>query len=348
MNSNLSNAEYREWLTSIKTKIRSVQLKAAVQVNTELLKFYWELGADIAQKQKLASWGDKLVERLSRDLSSEFPDMKGFSLSNLKYIKQWYQFYSQNEISQQAVGFLHQVPWGHNILIIQRCKEIDKALFYVKATIQNSWSRNVLNHQIEGDLYNRRGQGISNFQVTLPKIQSDLASQTLKDPYIFDFLNLRDKHDERELENALVDHVTAFLLELGAGFSYIGRQQKLTIEDDDFYIDLLFYHVRLYCYIVVELKTGKFKPEYAGKLNFYISAVNGTLKSDLDKPTIGILICKSKNDTVVEYSLKDIDNPIGVSEYRLTKSLPEELKSSLPTIDEIEAELDGIHDKEAP
>jgi predicted nuclease of restriction endonuclease-like (RecB) superfamily len=214
-------------------------------------------------------------------------------------------------------------------------------LFYVQKTLQNGWSRVVLTHQIESQLYQRQGKAISNFEATLPAPQSDLASQTLKDPYIFDFLALTEQHNEKELENALIEHVTRFLLELGAGFSYLGRQYKLEVAGDEFFIDLLFYHVKLHCYVVVELKTVKFKPEFAGQLNFYVSAVDGVLKSEADNATIGLLICKSKNDTVVEYALKGIQKPIGVSEYSITQSLPDELKSSLPSIEEIEAELNG-------
>ncbi|GBD96105.1 MAG TPA: DUF1016 domain-containing protein [Nitrospirae bacterium] len=333
---------YSIWLKELKQKVRLVQIKAAVKVNSELLQFYWELGQDIVDKQKNAKWGDGFLKQLSIDLSSEFPDMKGFSLSNLKYIKQWYLFYSQ-EIgkSQQAVGQLVQIPWGHNIAIVSKCKNLDEALFYIQKTIQNNWSRSVLIHHVESNLFKREGKAITNFKATLPEPQSDLARETLKDPYKFDFLTLTEKHNEKELENALINHVTKFLLELGAGFSYIGRQYKLEIAGDEFFIDLLFYHVKLHCYVVVELKSVKFKPDFAGKLNFYVSAVDGILKSEQDNATIGILICKSKNDTVEEYALKDVHKPIGVSEYIITKNLPDEFKSSLPSIEEIEAELSG-------
>ncbi len=332
-----------------------VQIKAAVKVNSELLQFYWELGQDIVDKQRNAKWGDGFLKQLSIDLSSEFPDMKGFSLSNLKYIKQWYLFYSQEigksqqavgqkPIAKQAVSQLVQIPWGHNIAIISKCKNLDEALFYIQKTIQNNWSRSVLTHHIESDLFKREGKAITNFKATLPEPQSDLARETLKDPYNFDFLTLTEKHNEKELENALINHVTKFLLELGAGFSYIGQQYKLEVSGDEFFIDLLFYHVKLHCYVVVELKAVKFKPEFAGKLNFYVSAVDGILKSEQDNTSIGILICKSKNDTVVEYALKDVHKPIGVSEYIITKNLPDEFKSSLPSIEDIEAELSRRED----
>ena len=351
----IQNKTYYSWLKELKHKVRLVQIKAAVKVNSELLQFYWELGQDIVDKQRNAKWGDGFLKQLSIDLSSEFPDMKGFSLSNLKYIKQWYLFYSQEigksqqavgqkPIAKQAVSQLVQIPWGHNIAIISKCKNLDEALFYIQKTIQNNWSRSVLTHHIESDLFKREGKAITNFKATLPEPQSDLARETLKDPYNFDFLTLTEKHNEKELENALINHVTKFLLELGAGFSYIGQQYKLEVSGDEFFIDLLFYHVKLHCYVVVELKAVKFKPEFAGKLNFYVSAVDGILKSEQDNTSIGILICKSKNDTVVEYALKDVHKPIGVSEYIITKNLPDEFKSSLPSIEEIEAELTGMEE----
>ena len=331
---------YHPWLKELKNKVRMVQIKAAVKVNSELLQFYWDLGQDIVKKNKDGKWGDGFLKQLSKDLSLEFPDMKGFSLTNLKYMRIWYLFYSKEiEKGQQAVDQLTQIPWGHNILIISKCKDVDEAFFYVQKTIQNNWSRSVLTHQIESDLFKRQGKAITNFEMTLPGPQSDLAKETLKDPYSFDFLTLTEKYNERELENALIKDVTKFLLELGTGFSYIGQQYRLEISGDEFFIDLLFYHVKLHCYVVIELKADKFKPEFAGKLNFYVSAVDGILKSDQDNSTIGILICKSKNDMVVEYALKDINKPIGVSEYITTKKLPDEFKSSLPSIEDIEAEL---------
>ena len=378
-NSLIIDEDYSVWLKELKNKVRLVQIKAAVKVNSELLQFYWELGADIVEKQATAKWGDGFLKQLSIDLSSEFSDMKGFSLSNLKYIKQWHLFYLQEieksqqavgqfssqallhseksfaqqsvsqfepKIGQQAVAQLTQIPWGHNIAIISKCKHLDEAIFYVQKTIQNSWSRSVLIHHIESDLFKREGKAINNFKATLPEPQSDLAIETLKDPYNFDFLTLTEKHNEKELEDSLINHVTHFLLELGAGFSYLGKQYKLEVSGDEFFIDLLFYHVKLHCYVVVELKAVKFKPEFAGKLNFYVSAVDGILKSEKDDTTIGILICKSKNDTVVEYALKDVHKPIGVSEYMITKNLPDEFRSSLPSIEEIEAELSGAEESQ--
>lgn len=276
---------------------------------------------------------------------AEFPEMKGFSLSNIKYVKQWYLFYSQPDtISQQPVGqtvqqLVAQLPWGHNIAIISKCKDIKEAVYYTQQTIQNNWSRSVLVHQIESGLYNREGKATSNFAVSLPKPQSDLAQQTLKDPYIFDFLTMTKNYNELDLEKALVDHITHFLLELGAGFAYIGRQYPLHVGVRDFFIDLLFYHTSLHCYVVIELKTVEFEPEHTGKLNFYIKAIDEHLRKEGDAPTIGILLCKSKDKVVAEYALSDIHKPMGVSEYQLTQSLPDNLKGSLPSIEEIEAEL---------
>lgn len=354
-----NDKEYIDWLRELKEKVRNVQIKAAIKVNTEMITFYWELGADISRRLEKSKWGDGVIKQLSKDLIEEFPEMKGFSERNIKYIRQWYSFYNkESSIGQQAVAQLEkidsaytlrqitQIPWGHNLVIISKCDNSTQALFYIQKTIENNWSRAMLTHQIESGLYERDGKSVNNFDSTLPKPQSDLAKQTLKDPYILDIMLIREKHRELEIEDCLVNNLSKFLLELGAGFSYIGRQYKLEIAGDEYFIDLLFYHVRLHCYVVIELKTVKFKPEFAGKLNFYISAVDSILKTDYDNPTVGILICKSKNDTVVEYSLKDIRKPIGVSQYEISKILPENFKSALPSIEEIEAELEMIEKKQ--
>jgi len=338
--SNLQTTEYKEFIKRIKLKARQAQIKASVRVNSTLIEFYWELGEEIVLKQKSTNWGSGFLKNMSRDLMEEFPDVKGFSHRNIKYIRQWYLFYStQNQKGQQLVAQLVLVPWGHNLHILTKCKDISQALFYVQKTIENGWSRVVLRHQIESQLFEREGKALTNFSKTLPQPQSDLANELTKDPYQFDFLTLREKYDERELEDALMENMTKFLLELGQGFAFVGRQYKLMVGGDEFRIDLLFYHIKLACYVVVELKTVKFQPEFAGKLNFYISAVDGEIREQRDNPTIGILICKSKNSTVVEYSLKDINKPIGVSEYQLSHVLPKEFKSSLPSIEEIEEEL---------
>jgi len=346
------NKDYKNWLCQIKNKFRKTQLKATITVNSEMLLFYWNLGSDIVHKQKNAPRGNGLLQQLSNDLKTEFPDVKGFSLRNLKYIKQWYSFYNQeNTIGQQAVAQLRnennpefldlitRIPWGHNIAIITKCNNTEEAFYYANAVLQYNWSRDVLKHQIESGLYQREGKAITNFKAALPAPQSDLAQQTLKDPYLFDFLAMRKDYNERELEQQLIAHITQFLLELGAGFAYLGKQVPLQVGEREFFIDLLFYHTQLHCYIVIELKTTEFEPEHAGKLNFYIKAVDEKLRKKGDEPTIGIIICKSKDRLVAEYALSDINKPIGVSEYKLTQSLPDNLKPSLPSIEEIEAEF---------
>ena len=330
---------YFDFIQDIKNRVQSAQIKAAVSVNQELLRLYWDMGAKIVEKQKQTAWGDGFLKQMSQDLQDDFPDMKGFSLRNLKYMRQWFLFWSDASIGQQAVA---QIPWGHNLVILSKIRDHEEALFYVQKTIENNWSRAVLTHQIEGGLFKREGKAVTNFKATLPAPQSDLAKQTLKDPYNFDFLTIREKHDEKELENALVEQIIKFLLELGAGFSFLGRQYRLNIEGEDFYPDLLFYHVRLHCYVVVELKAVNFKPEFVGKLNFYLSAVDSILKTGQDNPSVGILICKSRKKTVVEYALRDFNKPIGVSEYMITQNLPDQFKSSIPSIEEIEAELENL------
>jgi predicted nuclease of restriction endonuclease-like (RecB) superfamily len=340
------NQEYRNWLTQIKLKIRNVQIKAAVKVNVAMLLFYWELGADIVEKQTTARWGDGFLPQLSRDLMAEFPGTKGFSLTNLKYMKQWYLFYGQDTaFGQQAVGQITGIPWGHNIAIMTKCKDMHEALYYVQNTMAHNWSRSVLVHQIENGLYHRDGKSVNNFAVALPKPQSDLAKQTLKDPYIFDFLSMTKDYNERDLERGLIGHITQFLLELGAGFAYIGNQIRIQVGEREFFIDLLFYHTRLHCHVVIEVKTIDFEPEHAGKLNFYIKAIDSQFRKEGDEPTIGILLCKTKDKLVVEYALSDIHKPMGVSEYQITQSLPDDLKPSLPSIEEIERELRRVDDE---
>ena len=355
--------DYKSWLADIKSRLRQTQLKAAVYVNSALLEFYWQLGAEIVEKQKSAAWGSGFLKRLSHDLMAEFPEMKGFSEGNLKYIRRWHLFYNRNQDNSdlgtgctriepdylpeiagdqkgaQAVHLLTEIPWGHNRVIISKCNTVDEALFYVRKTIGNNWSRNVLTHQIESRLYERDGRAITNFSSALPAPQSDLAQQMIKDPYKFDFLSLSPEYTERELEKGLIEHITQFLLELGSGFAYVGKQKMLKVGEREFFIDLLFYHTRLHCYVVIELKTGDFEPEYAGKLNFYLKAVDAQLKTEKDEPTVGILLCKSHDALVVEYALSDIKKPIGVSEYDLVTSLPEDLKDSFPTVEQLEEEL---------
>lgn len=358
------DSTYKQWLIELKGKIRSVQIKAAIAVNTALIEFYWELGKMISEKQ--TAWGSKFLENLSKDLQEEFPDMKGLSERNLKYCRMFYQFYQhelekqpelvigqqpvaqlqeaekqQNRFVQQVVA---QIPWGHHILIITKIKDKKEAYFYLQQTLANHWSRDTLALQIKTDLYARSGKAISNFKNTLPEPLSDLAQQTLKDPYIFDFMTLATGFKEKDIEKQLVQHITKFLLELGKGFAFVGQQYHLEIADNDYYIDLLFYHIKLKCYVVIELKNTKFIPEYAGKLNFYLSAIDTLIKQEDDKPTIGILLCRDKNNIEAEFALRDINKPMGVSEFQITENLPDNLKSSLPTIEEIENEFRNLEE----
>jgi len=343
--------EYKRWLIELKSKIQSSQLKASLAINSTLIQFYWELGQMITEKQKVTQWGDKLLEQLSKDLQVEFQNMKGFSVRNLKYCRYFYQFY-ESIFGQQAVAQIEehsktglsqkdveQIPWSHNILIFSKSRSIEEAHFYIYETINNGWSRDVLALQIKSNLFARQGKSVNNFRNTLPDSQSDLAVQTLKDPYNFDFLTMSKPFHEKDIEKQLVAHITRFLLELGKGFSFIGQQYHLVVGDADYYIDLLFYHIRLRCFVVIELKNTKFIPEYAGKLNFYLSAVDSLVKSDDDNPTIGILLCRDKNTIETEFALRDINKPMGVSEFQLTEILPENLKSSLPSVEEIENEF---------
>lgn len=368
------SSEYSRWISDIKLRIRQCQIKASLKVNTELLKLYWDLGVDIVEKQQNARWGDGFLKQMSQDLIKEFPEMKGFSQRNLERMRAWYLFYhqglsnatqvvpqleSQNEITAQLVPQLpgnsdkqrlieysdaiksvfFSVPWGHHILILQRCQEIEKALFYIQQTVENNWSRSVLDWQIDSKLYERQGKAVSNFSDTLPSPQSDLVQQVTKDPYIIDIMGIRKEMEERELEAHLDSHISQYLLELGKGFTYYGRQIHIKVDGEDFYIDQLFYHVRLHCYVVVELKAVKFKPEHIGQLNFYVSAVDSQMRGQGDNPTIGLLICKDKNDVVAEYSLRNVKSPIGVSSVQIYDQLTADYKSSLPTIEEIEEHL---------
>ena len=328
------NNEYLKWLDNLKSRIRTSQIKAALSANSELIKLYWDIGKDIFEKQEIKGWGNSIVENLSKDLKLEFPNIKGFSRRNLFYMKKFYSFYKSDfEKVQQLVA---QIPWGHNILIISKSHNIDEAVFYLNETLENNWSRDILDMQIGSDLYKRKGNAITNFSHSLPRHNSDLANQTLKDPYLFDFLTLKKDVDEKSIEEQLTKHITHFLLELGKGFAFIGRQYHLEIGKKDYYIDLLFYHTKLRCYVVIELKAKEFRAEYAGKLNFYLSAVDETLKSQDDHPTIGILLCKERNKIEAEYALRGMSQPIGIAEFQLSKAVPKNIKSELPTIEEIE------------
>ncbi|RLD59512.1 MAG: DUF1016 domain-containing protein [Bacteroidetes bacterium] len=328
------HTNYLEWLNNLKSKIRTTQIKAALSANSELIKLYWEIGKDIFEKQEIKGWGNSIVENLSKDLKAEFPNMKGFSRRNLFYMKKFYSFYKLDfEKVQRLVA---QIPWGHNMLIISKSQNINEAIFYLNETLENNWSRDILGLQIESDLFKRKGNAVTNFSHSLPQPNSDLTNQTLKDPYLFDFLTLKKDADEKSIEEQLTKHITRFLLELGKGFAFVGRQYHLEIGKKDYYIDLLFYHTKLRCYVVIELKAKEFKAEYAGKLNFYLSAVDDVLKSKDDNPTIGILLCKERNKIEAEYALRGMSQPIGVAEFKLSKAIPKEIKSELPTIEEIE------------
>jgi len=330
-------SEYYRWIGKIKAKIHSTRTKIALSVNSELLRLYWDIGKEIVEKQSKSGWGSKIIEKMSVDLKHEFPEIKGFSKRNIYAMRQWYLLYSQRyEILPQVVA---QIPWGQNRLIISKTKDVDEALFYAQETLKNSWSRDVLEIQIEDNLYQRKGKAITNFDNTLPTNQSDIAKNILKDPYNFDFLGLENDALEKAIEDELTKHITQFLLELGKGFAYVGNQYKIEVSETDYFIDLLFYHLDLQCFVVIELKAGKFKPEYAGKLNFYLSAVDSQLKKETDNPSIGILLCRKKDKIEVEYALRDINKPMGISEYRLTEAIPDNLKTKLPSVEEIENKL---------
>lgn len=330
---------YTDWLRDLKTRIHSAQQRAALAVNRELVLLYWQIGRDILARQASQGWGAKVIERLAHDLRTAFPEMKGFSRANLMYMRAFAEAWPDAEIVQQAVG---QLPWGHNLVLLSKLKNSAERQWYAAKTIEHNWSRHVLTMQIETRLLERNGAAVTNFEASLPRPQSDLARESLKDPYRFDFLGLTDDAQERDVEQALVKHVTDFLLELGAGFAFVGRQVLLDVGGDEFFIDLLFYHLKLRCYVVIELKGGKFKPEHLGQLGFYLTAMDRQVKSEHDNPTIGLLLCKSKNKIVAEYALGDKTQPMGIAEYKLLESLPAELQNSLPSIEQIENELGGI------
>jgi len=358
------NQEYKNWLREIKEKIKGAQIRAALSANREVILFYWDLGESINRKIKENAWGNKVIDQLSKDLSSEFPDVAGFSRRNLYYIKKFYEYFlgfskkmefvhqsgaQMSEIIVHQSGaqtvppiiplIAGQLPWSHIKIILDKIKDHNEALFYINQTIENGWGRDVLALQIKSNLFKRSGKAVTNFKNTLPEPMSDLAQQTIKDPYRFDFMTMTRPYIERDIENQLTDNISKFLLELGKGFAFVGRQYHLEVGGSDYYIDLLFYHIKLKCYVVIELKNTKFIPEYAGKLNFYLSAVDSYVKGSDDNPTIGILLCRDKNNIEAEFALRDIGKPMGVSEFEILEKLPENLRSSLPTVEEIETEL---------
>lgn len=330
---------YREWIESLKEKILGSQIKAALSVNSELIKLYWDLGRQISEKQEKEKWGSKLIDRVANDLKREFPEINGFSRTNLIYCRKFYQFYKDSEdFLEFGEQLVHQIPWGHHLLILKKTNSPKEAVFYLQETLLNNWSRNILTLQIESRLFERQGKAITNFTNALPKAQSDLANQILKDPYNFSFLTLEKSVQELEFEKQLTQNITDFLLELGKGFAFVGRQYQIFVGEKEYKIDLLFYHLKLRCFIVIELKMGEFEPEFIGKLNFYLSAVDSLIKSEADNSTIGILLCKNKQNLEVEFALKDINKPIGISEFRFNE-LPTEIKTSMPTIEELENRL---------
>lgn len=331
-----SSKSYQDLLARLKSQIQTAQVRAAVSVNRELVLLYWGIGKEILARQEEQGWGAKVIDQLAKDLRHLFPEMQGFSARNLKYMRAFAEAWQEEQIVQQAAA---QLPWFHNCVLLDKVKSQDERLWYIRAAIQNGWSRNVLVMQIEGGLYRRQGKALTNFQATLPKPQSDLAQQLIKDPYNFDFLTLAAEAQERDLERGLLAHLRQFLIELGVGFAFVGSQVPLEVGGEDFKIDLLFYHLKLRCFVVIDLKMTPFKPEYAGKMNFYLSAVDDMLRHPDDQPSIGLILCKTKNRIIAEYALRNTTTPMGISEFRHLEKLPEQLKGTLPTIEEIEAEL---------
>ena len=326
---------YEAFVRGLKERIHTAQIKAALAVNKELVMLYWQLGRDILQRQEQEGWGAKVIDQLSKDLKREFPDNTGFSPRNLKYMRAFAEAWRDEAIVQQLVA---QIPWGHNVRLLDMVKSPEERLWYAQQTIENGWSRNVLVLQIETGLIHRSGQAVTNFSRTLPSPQSDLAQSLLKDPYNLEFLTIGKDAQERELERALVNHIRDFLLELGMGFAFLGNQYPIEVDGREFRLDLLFYHVKLHSYIVVELKMGEFEPEHSGKMNFYVAAVDNILRSPNDNRTIGIILCRSKSKTIVEYSLQGMEGPIGVSAF----TLPAPLNESLPTVEQLEMELNAV------
>jgi len=354
----LSSQEYRLFIENIKSKIRSAQLKASFSVNTELIGLYWDIGRSVVDRQNKEGWGASVIEHMSHDIQKEFPGIEGFSSSNISRMRAFYTAWKDVQIisarlvpklkaknSAQSVpkiiDFLSHIPWGHHIDLLFKLKEPVQRIWYGQKTIENGWSRPVLVHQIEVKAYSRHGKAVNNFKATLPPVQSDLAKQIIKDPYNFDFLTLKDDYNEKILEKALIDEVQKFLMELGTGFSFVGRQKHLEVGDQDFYIDLLFYHLKLRCFVVIELKTEAFKPEFAGKMNFYLSAVDDLMRHQNDQPSIGIILCKTRNKVIAEYALRDVKKPVGVASYitRFVEKLPQKFEGMLPSVKEIEKEL---------
>ncbi|MBD1861211.1 PDDEXK nuclease domain-containing protein [Trichocoleus desertorum] len=330
-----SSEDYSDFLNALKERIRHSQIQAALAVNQELISLYWHIGREILAKEQEQGWGAKVVERLALDLKREFPEMKGFSARNIRYMKSFAEAYSDEAILQRCVA---KLPWRHNIALLEKLKSTEERLWYAEQAIQNGWSRDILVLQIESELQRRLGSATTNFEQILPKPQSDLANSLLKDPYHLEFLSLSKDAQERDLENALVIHIRDFLLELGVGFAFVGSQFPVEVDGREYRIDLLFYHLRLRCYVVVELKIGDFQPSFGSQVNFYISAIDDLIRHPDDQPTIGLILCTSKSKTVVEYTLRNLSTPIGVATHRLTK----EIEESLPSVEQLEMELETL------
>ena len=342
------DAQYREWISEVSKRFHQSQIKAAVKVNDEMLRFYWQLGKELHDRKDKFSYGQSFYKTISRDLRRELPDVKSFSETNLRYMQKFAELYSEvsnlpqlgEDFRSEEIEPLFAIPWGHHKIIIDKCNgNPKKALFFVNQVIQNNWSRAVLLNFLDTDLYERQGKAITNFNLTLPAMQSDLAQEITKDPYKFDFITLTQSYNEKELKDALMDNIQKFLLELGNGFAFVGREYRIEIGSTENFIDMLFYHIRLHCYVVVEVKVTEFESSYAGQLGTYVVAVNHQLKTEKDEPTLGLLVCKSKNDIKAQYALEASSQPLGVSAYELSKLIPENFKGSLPSIDEIESEL---------
>lgn len=329
-------ADYPQFLTTLKVQIRATQVRAALAVNAELVHLYWRIGHSILDQEQQRGWGGKVIDQLAQDLRREFPELTGFSVRNLKYMRAFAKAWPETEFVQQVAA---QIPWFHNCLLLDKVKVPTEREWYARQTIGHGWSRNVLAAQVESGLYHRQGRAISNFPRTLPAPQSELAQQVLKDPYTFDFLSLGPQAQERDLERGLLAHVRAFLLELGKGFALVGSQYHLEVGGQDYYLDLLFYHLHLRYFVIIDLKMGEFKPEDSGKINFYLAAADDLLRHPSDQPTIGLILCKSQNRVVSEYALRGLSQPIGVAEWQLTRALPAELLRSLPTTEELDAAL---------
>ena len=333
-------SNFRNWVVSISEKYKKSQIKAAIKVNNEMLSFYFELGKEISLTSYKASYGNKFYDNLSKELIKNLPNISGLSPINLRYMERFFNLYNNKiQIVPQLVEKLFSIPWGHHRNIIDKCKNVDEALFYVEKTFENNWSRDVLLTFISTDLYQREGKAITNFDVQLPKLESDLARQITRDPYNFDFLTIREDFDEKELKDKLIENIQKFLLELGSGFAFVGRESRLLVGDTELYTDLLFYNIKIHAYVVIEVKNRKFKPEDLGQLAAYVSSVNHTLKGENDNDSIGLLICKDKDEIVAKYTLESFNIPLGISSFEIDNFVPENYKSSLPTIEEIENEL---------